>query len=82
MKDSNGNALIPGRCYCMVEECEDGEGGTYQSYGALAWYCSDGRLYDAQDDKYEVRDISHYDYDSLVLQDGKINPEYVDSAAA
>jgi hypothetical protein len=76
--DNKGNALIPGRVYCMVEIKEDSETGeTWDSYGPLAWYGSDGELYDANYDDCEGDVISHWNYDYLVLQVGDVNPKYV-----
>lgn len=86
--DKDGNKLIPGHVYCMIslkpEYDNQGEptGEMYEDYGSLAWFASDGHFYDANYDDCEGEDISHHDYDSLVLQSGNVNPEYVFEVAA
>lgn len=80
-KDSEGRDLIPGRVYCMVEFktnpwAKDPADAKYESHEALAYYGADGRFYDANYDDCAGNDISHYDFDKLVLQPGNINPEY------
>lgn len=78
MNDMDGNSLIAGHLYCMVEMKDTGDGDQeYPSYGALAWYGSDGCFYGANYKDCEGNDISHYPYGALAHQVGCINLDYV-----
>lgn len=72
--DSEGNPLIPGRLYCLATYNRDAENDV--TYGSLAWFGSDGNLYDANYLDIEGNEIDD-DYDFLVLQAGNANPNYV-----
>ena len=76
--DTDGNALIPGHLYCMVEiKIPENGDPEYPSYGALAWYGSNGCFYDANYKDCEGNDISHFPYDELAHQPVSINLDYV-----
>ena len=70
--DSESKPLIPGRLYCLVTYNGENEA----SYGSLAWFGSDGKLYDANYSDTEGDEVDE-DYDALVLQAGNVNQNYV-----
>jgi len=72
--DSQSNPLIPGRLYCLATYNRDAENDV--TYGSLAWFGSDGKLYDANYSDTEGSEIDD-DYDFLVLQAGNANPNYL-----
>lgn len=72
--DSERNPLIPGRCYCLASY--NGEAENDVTYGSLAWFGSDGKLYNANYADCEGEQLDE-DYDFLVLQAGSVNPEFV-----
>ena len=79
--DSDGNPLVAGKLYCMINDKPDFDkngnetGETYESYGATFWYGSNGEFYDSEDSDFS--DISHYEYDRLALQACEVNHDYV-----
>lgn len=72
--DSQLNPLIPGRLYCLATVIGGGTGEL--SYGSLAWWGSDGQLYDANSSDAEGAMLDE-DFDVLVLQVGNVNPLYL-----
>lgn len=78
---ADGNPLIPGRLYIMITDKPEYDkrgnptGETYESAGCFFWYGSNGTFYDADSEDFE--DISHYDYDRVVLQSGNVNKDFV-----
>lgn len=62
---------VAGNLYCLVKTIKPVDTTEeYDSFGALAWYCSDGNLYESDDNPTEARDITHWDWDYLVEQVG------------
>lgn len=59
----------------MTEDREDDSGVKYKDYGALAWFAYDGHFHDSTSEDYDY-DISHWEFDSLVLQTGPSNSNY------
>lgn len=72
--DSERNPLIPGRCYCLARY--NGDVVNDVTYGSLAWFGSDGKLYNANYADCEGEELVE-DYDFLVLQAGDVNPAFI-----
>lgn len=72
--DSKGNPLIPGRLYCLATYNRDTENDV--TYGSLAWFGSNGELYDANYPE-TAESVVDEDYDFLVLQVGDVNQNYL-----
>lgn len=74
IKITDLSECVPGQLYCMVEMRKDFTTNTmYESYGALAWYCANGSLYESDNNPEDARDITHFEWVYLVPQTGGMN---------